>query len=351
MHYRNSILKKRWTGVCLSLLVTAAVFLAAVSVRSQDKKQTKSSTDDDDVIKVTSNLVSLEVTVKDKKGKAVTDLNREDFTVIENGVAQKIEFFDSTLTTNEAGQPANASDYPPPGSRTRNGLPRNIIALVLDGQSTQVSNLKHVREGIVKYIRERISDSDSVALFSISGGLQLRQPFTQDKERLIAAVENAYDSSTVAKTSEARDISQNISSLRCNTRRRRGWVGGRADNDRAAYARTIYSIAIGPQRATDATGTGRTGGDFRGPAFDTRQENGGNVLGRIRRNGSARLAGAKHDRHRQSGERGYLYYRLGRAYRRHSPIRSAGSFFAAGRNFCSHGHGTSQKGWSRRKRL
>jgi len=214
MHYRNSILKKRWTGVCLSLLVTAAVFLAAVSVRSQDKKQTKSSTDDDDVIKVTSNLVSLEVTVKDKKGKAVTDLNREDFTVIENGVAQKIEFFDSTLTTNEAGQPANASNSPPPGSRTRNGLPRNIIALVLDGQSTQVSNLKHVREGIVKYIRERISDSDSVALFSISGGLQLRQPFTQDKERLIAAVENAYDSSTVAKTSEARDISQNISSLR-----------------------------------------------------------------------------------------------------------------------------------------
>jgi VWFA-related protein len=200
--------------VCLSFLMTSAVFLAAITIQSQDKKPTKTSTDDDDVIKVTSNLVSLEVTVKDKKGKAVTDLNREDFTVVENGVAQKIEFFDSTLTTNEVGQPAKAGDSTEPASRTRNGLPRNIIALVLDGQSTQVANLKHVREGIVKYIRERISDSDSVALFSISGGLQLRQPFTQDKERLIAAVENAYDSSTVAKTSEARDISENISSLR-----------------------------------------------------------------------------------------------------------------------------------------
>jgi len=214
MHHHNSLPRKRWRGACLSFLITSAVFLAAITIQSQDKKPTKTSSDDDDVIKVTSNLVSLEVTVKDKKGKAVTNLNREDFTVIENGVAQKIEFFDSTLTTNEAGQPAKAGDSTEPASRTRNGLPRNIIALVLDGQSTQVSNLKHVREGIVKYIRERISDSDSVALFSISGGLQLRQPFTQDKERLIAAVENAYDSSTVAKTSEARDISENISSLR-----------------------------------------------------------------------------------------------------------------------------------------
>jgi VWFA-related protein len=214
MHSRNSFLKRRWTGACLSLLVTSAVFLAPIPVRSQDKKQTRGSTDDDDVIKVTSNLVSLNVTVKDKKGKAVTDLHPEDFTVIENGVAQKIEFFDSTLITNEAGQPEKANDPNQPGSRTRSGFPRNIIALVLDGQSTQASNLKHVREGIVKYIRERVSDSDSVALLSISGGLQLRQPFTQDKQKLIAAVENAYDSSTVSKTSEARDISDNISSLR-----------------------------------------------------------------------------------------------------------------------------------------
>jgi VWFA-related protein len=214
MHFRNSFLKQRCTGAWLRLLVTSAVFLGAMPVQSQDKKQTKTSGEDDDVIKVTSNLVSLDVTVKDKKGKAVTDLKPEDFTVIENGVAQKIEFFDSTLTTNEAAQPERANDSTPSASRTRNGLPRNIIALVLDGQSTQVSNLKHVREGIVKYIRERISDSDSVALLSISGGLKLLQPFTQDKARLIAAVEKATDGSTVSKTSEARDISENISSLR-----------------------------------------------------------------------------------------------------------------------------------------
>src|SRR5713101_3036668 len=221
MHHHNSFLKNRRTSLCFALLVTSAILLAVIPVQSQDKKQTKSSAADDDVIKVTSNLVSLDVIVKDKKGKAITDLKPEDFAVSENGVPQKIEFFDATLTTSEAAQPTRPNDptQPPndstrPKSRTPSGFPRNIIALVLDGQSTEVANLKHVREGMMKYIRERISDSDSVALFSISGGLQLLQTFTQDKAKLIAAVEKAYDSSTVSKTSEARGLSENISAMR-----------------------------------------------------------------------------------------------------------------------------------------
>ena len=134
--------------------------------------------------------------------------------VSENGTAQKIEFFDSTLTsTGETVKPGDTASVQTV-SRIPSAFPRNIIALVLDGQSTELANLKHVREGMVKYIRERISDTDSVALFSISGGLKLLQSFTQDKARLIAAVENAYDSSIVSKTSEARDIAANIESLR-----------------------------------------------------------------------------------------------------------------------------------------
>jgi len=215
-HHHNGFLSKRWTDACLSLLMASALFLAAFTAQSQDKKKTTSSADEDEVIKVTSNLVSLDVIVKDKKGKAVTDLKPEDFTVSENGVTQKIEFFDSTLATGNtaAAQPGTATGSTELKPRTPNGFPRNIIALVLDGQSTELGNLKHVREGTVKYIREHITDSDSVALFSISGGLQLLQPFTQDKATLMAAVEKAYDSSIVSKTSEAQGISENIASLR-----------------------------------------------------------------------------------------------------------------------------------------
>ena len=197
-----------------TILLAIILGVLLVPAHSQEKKETRKA-DDDDVIKVTSNLVSLDVIVKDKKGKLLTDLKPEDFTVSENGVPQKIEFFDSTLTSvSEAGQSSTTNDSTQTTRRAPTGFPRNIIALVLDGQSTELANLKHVREGTIKYIRERISDSDSVALFSISGGLQLLQPFTQDKAKLIASVEKAYDSSIVSKSSEARDISENISALR-----------------------------------------------------------------------------------------------------------------------------------------
>lgn len=206
---------QRSLGMCLNLLVTGAVFLAAIPGHSQEQKPTRS--DDQDVVKVTSNLVNLDVIVKDKKGRPITDLKAEDFAVTENGVPQKIEFFDSTLTsTTEVTQSNNTvgSIETKPPRITPNGFPRNIVALVLDGQSTELANLKHVREGILKYIRERISDNDSVALFAISGGLQLLQPFTHDKGALIAAVEKAYDSSIVSKTAEAQGIAENISALR-----------------------------------------------------------------------------------------------------------------------------------------
>src|SRR6266568_8247817 len=123
MHHQNTLLKNRSTGMWLKFLWTCAVFLAAIPIHSQDKKPNKS--DDQDVIKVTSNLVSLDVIVKDKKGKPITDLKAEDFTVTENGVPQKIEFFDSTLTSvGVTGQSTNAVVSTEPTPQTPTSFPR-----------------------------------------------------------------------------------------------------------------------------------------------------------------------------------------------------------------------------------
>src|SRR5258708_2767671 len=118
------------------ILLGVLLCVWVVPTQSQDKKEPKRSADDSEVIKVTSNLVSLDVIVKDKKGRAITDLKPEDFAVSENGVPQKIEFFDATLTTSEAAQPTRPGDptQPPndstrPKARTPSGFPRNIIAL------------------------------------------------------------------------------------------------------------------------------------------------------------------------------------------------------------------------------
>ena len=193
--------------------MTSALLLLAIPVQSQDKKAPRKTPAEEDVIKVTSNLVNLDVMVKDKKGKAITDLKAEDFVLSENGVRQNIEFFDSTLAGgSDPGQPATLSVSTAPGAPS--SLPRNIISLVLDGQTTEGANLKHVRDGMTKYIRERITDTDLVALFAISGGLQVLQPFTQDKAKLISAVEQAEGISTGSKTSEQRGINDAMAAIR-----------------------------------------------------------------------------------------------------------------------------------------
>lgn len=210
MHYQNPLLKQRAARMCFNLLVMSAIFLAAIPIQSQEPRK---SPDQDEVIRISSNLVSVDVMVKDKRGKAITDLKAEDFTLSENGVRQNIEFFDSTLAGGtESGRTGSVSVSS--SSREPNNLPRNIISLVLDGQTTEGANLKHVRDGMIRYIRERISDSDSVALFAISGGLQLLQPFTQDKAKLISAIEKADGVSTGSKTSEQRGINEAIAAIR-----------------------------------------------------------------------------------------------------------------------------------------
>jgi VWFA-related protein len=213
MYDFNCVRKQRPTGLVLSLLLILGLCLSTMPAQSQEKKETKKSAEQDDVIKVTSNLVNLDVIVKDKKGKAITDLKPEDFTITENGVRQKIEFFDSALVGAEVpDETPVVTSAPVP--RQPSSLPRNIIALVLDEQTTEAGNLKQVRDGTLKYVRERINDNDSVALFSIAGNLQLQLPFTQDKTKLMAAIERAYGSSPGSKTSEQHDISDTIASLR-----------------------------------------------------------------------------------------------------------------------------------------
>ena len=84
-----------------------AVFLIAILLGSVVFAQQQQS--DDDVVRVKSNLVNIDVIVKDKKGKYVPDLKAEDFTVVENGVAQKIEFFDAPLSRTDARSPNAAA--------------------------------------------------------------------------------------------------------------------------------------------------------------------------------------------------------------------------------------------------
>src|SRR5689334_2543956 len=81
---------------------------------------------EDEVVKVKSNLVNIDVIVKDKKGKYVSDLKAEDFVITENGQPQKIEFFDAPLSRIETrtGEPTAVG----PSTTTPATAPRNYVS-------------------------------------------------------------------------------------------------------------------------------------------------------------------------------------------------------------------------------
>ena len=72
----------------LSLLLSITTAFSPLVVWAQTSGQ-----DQDEVIRVRSNEVRLDVVVKDKKGRPIKDLKATDFEVLEDGVPQKVESF------------------------------------------------------------------------------------------------------------------------------------------------------------------------------------------------------------------------------------------------------------------
>ena len=73
--------------------------------------------------------------------------------------------------------------------------------------------MKQVREGAIKYVREQVTDADAVAVLTVTNSLQMVQPFTQDKAKLIAALEN-FGTNPDSKNFEQKDLAGNIDSIR-----------------------------------------------------------------------------------------------------------------------------------------
>jgi hypothetical protein len=95
--------------------------LAVLLVFSFARSQPQPSTQPSATFRTTANLVVLDAVVKDRDGKPVTNLTQDDFTVLEDGVAQTISSFESpstkpthtpAITTGKPNEPALVSFSP-----------------------------------------------------------------------------------------------------------------------------------------------------------------------------------------------------------------------------------------------
>jgi VWFA-related protein len=173
--------------VILAVLLSFCTLLSALG-------QTKPTDNPDDVVKITTNLVQIDVVVT-KDGKPVPGLRAEDFELYEDGRRQTITSF--TYVSNMAGNVAAAPEKPRekttgvvvPPEPIKRDLPRRTIAIVVDDLGLSAESMSDVRRSLRKFVAEQIQPNDLVAIIRTGGEVGALQQFTNDKRLLTRAVD------------------------------------------------------------------------------------------------------------------------------------------------------------------
>jgi len=152
--------------------------------------QTQPLGDQDDVVKITTNLVQVDAVVT-KDGKLVKDLKADDFEIYEDGRKQEISSFAyisnipaTTLSAAPRNKSADVNTPPVSAQPLRINEPRRVIALVVDDLGLSAESMGSVRKQLRKFIDQQLAPNDLVAIIRTGGAMGALQQFTNDR-RLI----------------------------------------------------------------------------------------------------------------------------------------------------------------------
>lgn len=172
------------------------LFFFAIGVSAQNNQITVRPTpqDDKDVVRISTNLIQLDVSVTDKKGNPITDLKPEEVEIYENGKLQRISNFAFTpgMRTVDSKNPKKDSAGTPvvvlPSAPIRPEQVRRTIALVVDDLTLSFGSTVWVREALKKFVDEQMQEGDLVTIIRTGAGVGALQQFTADKRQLQAAI-------------------------------------------------------------------------------------------------------------------------------------------------------------------
>ena len=157
-------------------------------------------------IRVTTELVLVNVIARDKKGNLIKDLKREDFTVLEDGKKQDISSFDfenvdqlasagvAEATVSGAAGPGALLKQPAQTANTINARDRRLVLLFFDFSAMDPEQIDRSVEAAKKFVQTKMQPADMIALVSLATNLRIDLDFTDDKAKIAAGL-NAYTSS------------------------------------------------------------------------------------------------------------------------------------------------------------
>ncbi len=174
--------------------VALLLFLFALPSKSQEASPPPSTT-----FHSSSNLVVLDVVVTDRSGRSVKNLSQNDFTVLEDGVAQTVTSFEAP----EAGrsEPGRHRDRSEPavdaeksGEQNAPPSPQALDILVLDELNSEVLDQAYARGSIDKFLDKRGPHLQQPTSLMLLGQkrLELLHDYTQDGNALKDALRRRH---------------------------------------------------------------------------------------------------------------------------------------------------------------
>jgi VWFA-related protein len=172
----------RFSNRAVAVLLTLVLLCAASPSQQQS----------DYVFHAESDLVLVNVTVKDKNGKFVPGLKPEDFTILEDNKPQKIVSFDvenvDALPAQDVAQakplPEAASGPTSPASSATDlsaqFKDRRLIVLFFDLSAMEPDEIDHAVTSAEHYVDTQMLPADLVSIVSLGSSLLVNQDFTTD---------------------------------------------------------------------------------------------------------------------------------------------------------------------------
>lgn len=137
--------------------------LSAVSLDLPVNAPVSDEVGEGDVVRIDTNLVTVPVSVLDRQGRFISDLRREQFSVLENGVEQKIAYFEPT-------------DKP------------FTVALLLDTSGSTFFHLWEIKEAAISFAKQ-LRPQDRVLVVTFDNLVMLLTEATNDSRVVTEVIE------------------------------------------------------------------------------------------------------------------------------------------------------------------
>ncbi len=145
-----------------------------------------------------SNLVVVNVTVRDKSGKLLENLSKDDFTLLEDDKPQQIAVFEVEHLTSDPLAPVAPYGFTPrpaaaapaaTADRPVSRKDRRLLAFYFDFSSMNPQEQIRAQEASLKFLNQQMTGSDLVSILTYSNRLRVVQDFTDNRDLLISTIQ------------------------------------------------------------------------------------------------------------------------------------------------------------------